>query len=200
MTRKNDKRVYTIKEIKPIEDPSKFNMAFPVLFPNTDYFKDLNSILNSYGIALQNLSDVNYDIEEYFKNIKENPMLNCIVKESDFKVSIIDNEEEDNKELEDKNPIEEDIDEEDNEYIDIVVSADNNELVFGIKYNSTKYILEDFQEETSYDISLVLELDFLKFYFTGSYCFIEENLEKVENGVDKVKNKSKVKRFFVYLD
>jgi hypothetical protein len=25
-------------------------------------------------------------------------------------------------------------------------------------------------------------------------------LEKVENGVDKVKNKSKVKRFFVYLD
>jgi hypothetical protein len=163
-------------------------------------FNSLYSILNSYGIALQNLSDVNYDIEEYFKNIKENPMLNCIVKESDFKVSIIDNEEEDNKELEDKNPIEEDIDEEDNEYIDIVVSADNNELVFGIKYNSTKYILEDFQEETSYDISLVLELDFLKFYFTGSYCFIEENLEKVENGVDKVKNKSKVKRFFVYLD
>jgi hypothetical protein len=198
MTRKNDKRVYTIKEIKPIEDPSKFNMAFPILFPNTDYFKDLNSILNSYGIALQNLSDVNYDIEEYFKNIKENPILNCFVKNSNFKVSIDeDNEEEDNKEFEDinkeieedieyNNPIEEDIDEEDNEYIDIVVSADNNEIVFGIKYNSTKYILEDFDEETSYDISLFIDLDFLKFYFTGSYCFIEDG----KYG----------RKFFVYLD
>ena len=181
MTRKNDKRVYTIKEIKPIEDPSKFNMAFPILFPNTDYFKDLNSILNSYGIVLKNLGDVNYDIEEYFKNIKENPILNCIVKKSNFKVSV-DNE----NSIEEFNN-DEDI-EEDNEYIDIVVS-DNNEIVFGIKYNSTKYVLEDFDEETNYDISLFLEIDSLKFFFTGSYCFIEDGKEGKEG-----------RKYFVYLD
>jgi hypothetical protein len=180
MTRKNDKRVYTIKEIKPIEDPSKFNMAFPILFPNTDYFKDLNSILNSYGIVLKNLSDVNYDIEEYFKNIKENPILNCIVKNSNFKVSV-DNE----NSNEDNEDIKEFDNDEDNEYIDIVVS-DNNEIVFGIKYNSTKYILEDFDEETNYDISLFIDLDFLNFFFTGSYCFIDD--------------KKYGRKYFVYLD
>jgi hypothetical protein len=198
MTRKNDKRVYTIKEIKPIEDPSKFNMAFPILFPNTDYFKDLNSILNSYGIVLKNLSDVNYDIEEYFKNIKENPILNCIVKNSNFKVSVVDdgtdediensieefNNNEDIEESEGNKVCNEDI-EEDNEYIDIVVS-DNNEIVFGIKYNSTKYILEDFDEETNYDISLFIDLDFLNFFFTGSYCFIDD--------------KKYGRKYFVYLD
>lgn len=191
MTRKNDKRVYTIKEIKPIEDPSKFNMAFPILFPNTDYFKDLNSILNSYGIVLKNLGDVNYDIEEYFKNIKENPILNCIVKKSNFKVSV-DNENS-IEESEGNKVCNEDIEDifvseekdEDNEYIDIVVS-DNNEIVFGIKYNSTKYVLEDFDEETNYDISLFLEIDSLKFFFTGSYCFIED--------------KKYGRKYFVYLD
>lgn len=192
MTRKNDKRVYTIKEIKPIDDCSKFNMAFPILFPNTDYFQDLNSILNSYGIVLKNLSDVNYDIEEYFKNIKENPILNCIVKSSNFKVSNV-------KDTEDF--------EEDNEYIDMVVSSENNELVFGVKYNSNKFILEDFEEETSYDISLVLELDCLFFYFTGSYCFILDKKENIGGGKcgedmngNDIEKSENGKMFFVYLD
>ncbi len=45
-------------------------------------------ILSVVGVTalLKNLGDVNYDIEEYFKNIKENPILNCIVKKSNFKV------------------------------------------------------------------------------------------------------------------
>lgn len=173
------KLVYSIKAIKPIENKEEFNMAFPILFPNTNYFGDLQSILNSYGIVLQSLADLDYNIEEYLESVKNNTMLSSFYKETSFEVKegLISYEEEEGVLSEDNT---------NEEYLDMVVSEETGEVVFGIKYNNQRFRIIDTKEQLEYQSMLYIDLDYLDLYFTGSYCYIND--------------KKNTKQYFVYLD
>lgn len=173
MERENEKMVYQIDSIEAIDNSEEFDMAFPILNPNTNYFRDLNTLLNSYGLPLQTLGELNYSVEDYIDYIKNNRMLNSFHKESEFIIENHINDEDEDLIM-------------DSEYFDMVVSSSTGEVVFGVKYHNNRLVLKDTQEEIEYIVHLHIDLDYLNFYFTGSYCYINDS-----------KNN---KQHFIYLD
>lgn len=158
--------VYKIDKIKSVNNPNS-KMEFPVAHPNMEYLRDINDVINSYGLVFQSLANNNYVLDDYLKELKENQMLCAIINEDvEFSVtSTLEGE-----------PIFKDK--------EIIIGENVNIPVLGIAYSDIEYTIKD--KEGERNVTLYLDYDFLKFFFSGSYVFIEDVLNK--------------KKYFVYLD
>jgi hypothetical protein len=82
-----DIKAYKVKNFKKMEsEAEEIAYDFPVLYPSTKYFRNLQDLLASYGVILERLMKNDFDFEAYCQEIKQDPYLSVLVKETDFQI------------------------------------------------------------------------------------------------------------------
>lgn len=160
-------KTYKLNSINKVKN-EKTHFDFPVLYPNKEYFNQLQTVLNSYGIILTLLANDNYKIEEFISNLIENQEINAFAKENNFTVSIFEKENNNKGVLSER------------------LINDDNEVILEAYYSNETFSVLDGETGSNYIVSLYVDFDILKIYFTGNYLYAE----------DKTTNK----KYFIYLD
>ena len=157
-------------EIKAVKNKDS-NFDFLVLYPHSDFFSNINMVLGSYALTLADITQANGDIKKFLEIVKENPYTCTIIKECDFEV---------------KKYVPEDSK-------GIVTSerliTKMNDIVCELYYTDEfRFTLTDKSEKKHLNRVVMLYIDFdcYKFYFNGSYVYIDDLKEK--------------KKYSVYLD
>lgn len=148
---------YRLESLKKMDNES-LEYDFPVMYANEMYFKEINGLMNSYGIVLEALSQNNYDIDAYIKEVKENPMLSTSFRASEFTVSK----------------------DEYTQVSGIEVLQDLESKCVGEVYYTTKPKMISFKEddeEYGYDVMLHVSLGGIDLYLNGSLCFIDDKVQ-----------------------
>jgi len=149
-------KTYSLDAINKVENDNTY-FDFPVLYPNKDYFANLQMVLNSNGIILELLAENNYKIEDFINDLSNNIELNAFAKENDFKVTIL--EKEDNKGV----------------LSERLINSDN-QVIMELYYSNEKFNIEDLSNNENYEVLLYIDFDILKIYFVGGYLFAEDKL------------------------
>lgn len=147
-------KTYSLDAINKVENDNTY-FDFPVLYPNKDYFANLQMVLNSNGIILELLAENNYKIEDFINDLSNNIELNAFAKENDFKVTIL--EKEDNKGV----------------LSERLINSDN-QVIMELYYSNTVFQVEDLINSTTYETTIYLDFDILKIYFIGGYLYLED--------------------------
>lgn len=149
-------KTYSLDTIKKVEN-EKTHFDFPVLYPNKDYFPNLQIVLNSYGIILDLLAQSNYKIDAFITDLSNNMELNAFAKENEFKVSV--QAKEGDKGVSSERLI-----------------NSNNEVIMELYYSNEKFLLEDLTTDDKYEVLLYLDFDILKIYFIGGSLYAEDKV------------------------
>jgi len=147
-------KTFILDVINKVENKNT-HFDFPVLYPNRNYFSNVQEVLNSHGIILDLLADSNYNIEDFIADLSNNTELSAFAKEQDFKVNEI-------KKTDSKNIKSERL-----------INSDN-QVIMELYYSNTVFQVEDLINSTTYETTIYLDFDILKIYFIGGYLYLED--------------------------
>lgn len=143
-------RTYKINDTSNNEKKIEF---YPILYPNTDYFSNYQSILDYYKSILQVLNKDGYDIKKYLEDIKRNETSSFFYIERDFKVK---------RTLKKRTKLFES-----NKLIN-----KNQEILFKIHFLKRQYLVVDPFEKKIFKTMLYINLEDVKIYITLNIIYI----------------------------
>jgi hypothetical protein len=144
---------------------------FPVLYPNDTYFDGVKSVLNSYGMIFEALSDVDYDPQMFMEEMEKSPMVSSYYKEKAFSVRKLETGK-DYCVAERLNNSKNDC------LMESYVCGEKYEITENVDGN-TKFMLA----------TLFIDLGNVKIYFEGSSAFVEDRQDE-----------NNIKKYYIYLD
>ena len=146
---------YKIQRINKVKN-NELTCEFPVLYPHVEYFKDINSVIATYGFILEKLTSNHFRIELFLEDMRKNPIMYNFWVERSFSIKTI------------KTQIEKVYDSES-------IRNRKKEKLFEIYYLNNTYVIHDSIDNTESFCNLYIDAKEIKLYLNGGACYIHDS-------------------------